>query len=196
MWPEFRRHDPCDVGVQSPWVDWLVEQEEDLFARLAAQRGRRVLKTHTPLDGVALDRRATYAVVVRDPLDTAVSLYHQEANLDRDRIAELSGQPARPASPRPPLPEWLLRWTLRDADPMESLDSLPGVVHHAADAWARRGVLKDPAAFFRRGRPGAGREVLGDEAVAAYHRRVRKLVADEGVDDAEGVLRLLNVDRP
>lgn len=246
---------PAPVGVLSPWVDWMVEEEEVLFARLDAQPGRRVLKTHTPLDGVVLDRRARYVVVVRDPLDTAVSLYHQGDNLDRERIAELTGRPAPPASPRRPLLEWLLRWTVREADPMESMDSLAGVVHHAADAWARRddervlvvryedlvadlegrmrwladrldvhlnaavwpsliegasfasmravaaarvpdqgGVLKDPAAFFRRGTPGAGREVLGPEAVAAYHRRVRSLVAAESIDDAEGVLRLLNVD--
>jgi aryl sulfotransferase len=247
---------PAPLGELSPWVDWLVEPEEDLFARLATQKGRRVLKTHTPLDGVVLDRRARYVVVVRDPLDMAVSLYHQGDNLDRERIAELTGQPARPASPRQPLPEWLLRWTMQEPDPMESMDSLAGVVHHAADAWARRndewvlvvryedlvadlegkmrwladrldvqlkgavwplliegasfanmraaaaarvpdqrGVLKDPAAFFRRGTPGAGREVLDEEAVAAYHRRVRNLVAAETVDDAAGVLRLLNVDK-
>lgn len=138
---------------------------------------------------------------------------------------------------------------------MESMDSLAGVVHHAADAWARRtdgrvlvvryedlvadleghmrwladrldvhvdpavwrslvegagfasmraaaatrapdqrGVLKDPAAFFQRGTPGAGREILGDDAVAAYRQRVRDLVAHERADDAAGVLRLLNVD--
>jgi hypothetical protein len=246
---------PAPLGQLSPWVDWLVESERDLFARLAEQRGRRVLKTHTPLDGVVLDPRATYVVVVRDPLDMAVSLYHQGDNLDRERIGELTGRPARPASSRPPLPEWLLRWTMQEADPMESMDSLAGVVHHAADAWSRRdddtvlvvryedlvadlegrmrwladrlgvdldaavwplliegasfasmraaaaarvpdqrGVLKDPAAFFRRGTPGAGREVLDDEAVVAYHRKVRNLVAAEAVDDTAGVLRLLNVD--
>lgn len=245
---------PAPVGELSPWVDWLVEPEDVLFARLEAQPGRRVLKTHTPLDGVVLDRRAKYVVVVRDPLDMAVSLYHQGDNLDRQRIAELTGRPAPPASRRPPLREWLVRWTMQEADPMTAMDSLAGVVHHAADAWARnddeqvlvlryedliadlegrmrwladrldvdpgarawptliegasfasmraaaaertpdqRGVLKDPAAFFRRGNPGAGREVLSDEDLAAYNRRVRELVSAETADDPEGVLRLLNV---
>ena len=46
-------------------------------------------------------------------------------------------------------------------------------------------MLKDPAAFFRRGNPGAGREILGDEDVAAYERRVRELLAAEDVDDPE-----------
>ena len=97
-----------------------------------------MVKTHTPLDGVVIDPRATYVVVVRDPLDMAVSLYHQGDNLDRERIAELTGRPASAPSPRPPLTEWLVRWTMRDVDPMEFMDSLAGVVHHAADAWARR----------------------------------------------------------
>ncbi|WP_435746454.1 sulfotransferase domain-containing protein [Nocardioides sp. SYSU DS0663] len=245
---------PAPVGELSPWVDWLLEPEGDLFARLDAQPGRRVLKTHTPLDGVVLDPRATYVVVVRDPLDMAVSLYHQGDNLDRGRIAELTGRPAPLPSPRAPLAEWLVRWTTREADPLTSMDSLAGVVHHASDAWARcddrhvlvvryedlaadlegtmrwladrldvdldprawpslvdgatlasmrasaadaapgpRGVLKDPAAFFRRGTPGAGREVLSGDEVAAYERRVRELVAAEGTDDPDGVLRLLNV---
>ena len=64
-----------------------------VFARLAAQPHRRFIKTHTPLDGVPLDPRAHYVVVARHPLDMAVSLYHQSANLDRARIAELTGQP-------------------------------------------------------------------------------------------------------
>lgn len=245
---------PAPLGELSPWVDWLAEPEGLLFAHLNAQPGRRVLKTHTPLDGVVMDPRATYVVVVRDPLDMAVSLYHQGDNIDRQRVAELTGRPASSLPPRPPLPEWLVGWTQREADPIESMDSLAGVVHHAADAWTRcddrlilvvryedlvvdlegrmrwladrlgikldpqvwsslvdgasfasmraaaserapdqRGVLKDPAAFFRRGTPGAGREVLRDRDVAAYERRVRELLTAEDIVDPEGVMRLLNV---
>jgi aryl sulfotransferase len=245
---------PAPLGELSPWVDWLVEPEAILFARLDAQSERRVVKTHTPLDGVVLDSRASYVVVVRDPLDMAVSLYHQGDNLDRERIAELTGRTVSTPPPRPPLPEWLVRWTRTEADPMDSMDSLAGVVHHAADAWVRRddeqvlvmryedlvadldfrmrwladrldirpdshvwpslvngarfasmrnaaavrapdqrGVLKDPAAFFRRGTPGAGREVLDDRDLAIYERTVRDMLTAEEVDDAAGVLRLLNI---
>lgn len=246
---------PAPLGVLSPWVDWLVEPEETLFARLEAQPVRRVLKTHTPLDGVVLDPRAAYVVVVRDPLDMAVSLYHQGDNLDRQRLAELTGTPAGPRSARPALSDWLARWIRADADPTKSMDSLAGVVHHAADAWARhddrhvlvvryeelvtdlegrmrwladrlgyevapdawpslvegatfasmrasapdrvpdvRGVLKDPAHFFRRGAPGAGREVLDAGDVAVYEKRVGQLLTAEGVEDRAGVLRLLDLE--
>ena len=41
----------------------------------------------------------------------------------------------------------------------------------------RNGVLKDPAAFFRRGTSGAAREVLSDAETAYYDERVRALAA-------------------
>ena len=55
------------------------------------------------------------------------------------------------------------------------------------------GVLIEPAKFFRRGKPGAGREVLTNSGVAAYERRVRDLVAREDIQDPSGVLQLLNL---
>ncbi len=245
---------PAPLGELSPWVDWLTIPEDELFSRLEAQPGRRVVKTHTPLDGVVIDPRATYVVVVRDPLDLAVSLYHQGDNLDRARIAQLTGRPYAGQAERPPLEEWLRRWTRRETDPMATMDSLQGVVHHAADAAQRRddrqvlvvryeelvadlegrmrwladrlgvmvgpgrwpalveaagftsmradaatrtpdqrGVLKDPAAFFRRGRPGAGREALQPADVTAYEERVRALVAAEAPGREADVFRLLNL---
>ena len=37
------------------------------------------------------------------------------------------------------------------------------------------GILKSNVAFFRRGTSGAGREVLSDEEIAAYHARAARL---------------------
>jgi aryl sulfotransferase len=131
---------PEPLGRLSPWIDWLGTSQQDLDARLAAQTHRRFVKTHTPLDGIPLDDRATYIVVGRHPLDMAVSLYHQSENIDRRRLRELTGQPepAEPPPPPPPLHEWLLSWIDWDGDPHQEMDSLPGVVRHASDAWARR----------------------------------------------------------
>ncbi len=229
---------PAPLAQLSPWVDWLVTPSADVYARLAAQEHRRFVKTHTPLDGIPIDPRATYIVVARHPLDSAVSLWHQGDNIDRARVRELTGapEPDRPPKPRRPVREWLLSWIDRDVGHHEEMDSLPGVMWHLSDAWARRdepnvvlvhyddlvadlegemrrlasllgvlvsrerwpdlvkaatfdemrtnadqaipnrsGVLKDHAAFFRRGRSGAGRELLTDDELAHYRDRTAQL---------------------
>jgi len=229
---------PAPLAELSPWLDWLVVPRDDLFAQLAAQRHRRFIKTHTPLDGIPLDPRVTYVVVARDPLDMAVSLYHQIGNLDHERIRQLTGQPAPTTAPgpRPGLRTWLRSWIDREVAPADALDSLPGVFWHLGDAWARRaqpnillvhyadleadlagemrriarrlgievptrrwpplveaatfarmraradwlapdpsGILRDRTAFFRRGRSGAGRELLTADELARYRARAARL---------------------
>ena len=132
---------PASLGRLSPWLDHLIAPREQVYAQLAAQQHRRFIKTHTPLDGIPLDPRASYIVMGRHPLDMAVSLYHQGNNIDRARVRELTGQPepARPPEPPRPLREWLLRWIGSTASPREQMDSLPGIMWHLSDAWARRG---------------------------------------------------------
>jgi hypothetical protein len=131
---------PEPLGRLSPWLDWLGTPRPEIFSRLEAQEHRRFIKTHTPLEGIPVDGRATYIVVGRDPLDMAVSLYHQGDNIDRARLRELTGQPdpVDGLPPRPPLHEWLLAWIDWEGSPRRQMDSLPGVVWHATDAWARR----------------------------------------------------------
>lgn len=131
---------PRPLADLSPWLDMLTAPRDEVYALLEGQQHRRFIKTHTPLDGVPLDPNAVYIVVARHPLDMAVSLYHQGDNIDHDRMRELTGgsEPAADRSARPSLHDWLLRWTQSQADPRESMDSLPGVMWHLADAWARR----------------------------------------------------------
>lgn len=128
---------PAPLAELSPWLDHLVEPVEDVMARLDGQPHRWVLKTHTPLDGFPLLPEVHYLVVARHPLDAAVSLYHQGANIDRERLAKLTGAKA-PATARPSVEEWLRGWIEADDDSTAQLDSLPGVFHHLCDAWARR----------------------------------------------------------
>lgn len=123
---------PAPLAELSPWLDWLITPRAEVYARLAEQQHRRIIKTHTPLDGIPVDRRATYLVVARDPLDMAVSLYHQSTNLNRSQQTTASHQ-APPA-----LHDWLLSWIDWEGDRTEHMDSLPGVMWHLSDAWARR----------------------------------------------------------
>jgi aryl sulfotransferase len=165
---------PGTLSELSPWLDWLVTPQDEVYARLAAADHRRFIKTHTPLDGIPLDPRATYIVVARQPLDMAVSLYHQGNNLDRDRIRRLLGkpEPAVPPPPRATLHEWLLGWIDSVAKPQEQMDSLPGVMWHLSDAWARRG---DPNVVL----------VHYDDLVADLDGEMRRLAALLGIDVPE-----------
>jgi hypothetical protein len=131
---------PQPLADLSPWLDWLVAPLDEVINRLEAQTHRRFIKTHTPLDGLPLDERATFIVVARHPLDMAVSLYHQGDNLDRNRTHELVGAGNASATPaeRPEISEWLRAWIDWDGPPTERLDSLPGVLFHVSGAWARR----------------------------------------------------------
>jgi aryl sulfotransferase len=131
---------PAPLAELSPWLDHLIEPRADVYAQLAAQQHRRFVKTHTPLDGIPLDPRATYIVTARHPLDMFVSLYHQSDNIDRARLRQLTSQPepTEPPRPRRPLHDRLLQWIADDDDPRAYPDSLPGLLSHLSDAWARR----------------------------------------------------------
>jgi len=131
---------PEPLGRLSPWLDWLGEPVEELYARLAAQPQRRFIKTHSPLDGIPLDSRALYIVVARHPLDMALSLYHQGRNIDRKRLRAVTGRDSESVERRHRLSaeQWLAAWIASEATPAEELDSLRGVLWHLGDAWERR----------------------------------------------------------
>ena len=193
---------PAPLSEISPWVDWDVEPIEAVCARLEAQSHRRILKTHTPLDGLPLHPGVTYVVVGRDPLDVGLSLHHHAANIDRARMEELSGRPSV-APPELDVATWMAWWIATDDDPQEQLDRLPGVVHHAADAWARRDDVRvvlvhyqdlkdDLEGEMRRLARRLGTDVPEDRwpalVEAATFSAMRERAADR-VPDRRGVLR-------
>ncbi len=136
---------PQPLEVLSPWLDQLRTPQEEVYARFAEQKHRRVIKTHTPLDGLPLDPRVSYIVVARHPLDRALSLYHQSANIDVKRMRAFqdgSDSRSRPVSaPLPSAREWLRYWCLPQPTDDQGI-AVPGslhlTVHHLYDAWNRR----------------------------------------------------------
>lgn len=196
---------PAPLTELSPWLDHTAEPVQVVRHRLAAQAHRRFIKSHTPLDGLPMDPRATYVVVARHPLDAAVSLYHQSLNIDRRRLAELVGMDpaeadARPAPP--PLDQWLREWIAWKGQPAERLESLPGVLHHVVDAWERQGpnvvlvhyadLLADLPAQMRRLADALGFDIgaerIGELSVAATFDAMRDR-SDQLAPDALGVLK-------
>ena len=131
---------PAPLGELSPGLDWQTVPREELFARLAAQPHRRIIKSHTPLDGIPADPRATYIVVARHPLDMAVSLYHQGSTSTGPGSGGWPGSPSRRAAASAAAAARLAdRLDPRGHTPRQQMDSLPGVLWHLTGAWARRG---------------------------------------------------------
>ena len=77
------------LSVVSPWVDAVFTTDEMLDA-LKSRPGRRVLKTHTPVDGFPAWSGVTILAIFRHPLDVFLSLRDHVANL-RDAEAHPIG---------------------------------------------------------------------------------------------------------
>ncbi|ORB69035.1 sulfotransferase [Mycobacterium shinjukuense] len=147
---------PGPLSTISPWLDQTIRPIEQVVAVLDAQRHRRFIKTHTPLDGLVLDDRVSYLCVGRDPRDAAVSMLFQAANMDRDRMRALH-EAAVPPHQRfgPPGPEpagarsaaeefrhWLEGPALPPPGvgftPPQGIGTLANVLHQYGKVWERR----------------------------------------------------------
>jgi putative ATP-binding cassette transporter len=139
---------PEPMSRVSPWLDQTIRPIEEVVAALDAQKHRRFIKTHTPLDGLVLDDRVTYIGVGRDPRDVAVSMLHQEANTDPNRRLALHDAAAPPHKgfappgadfPRGVKPHEAVRdWMERPVMPAEGMGSLATILYHFGTVWQRR----------------------------------------------------------
>jgi hypothetical protein len=140
---------PAALTSLSPWMDMRLRPLDEVLRRLEAQKHRRFIKTHTPLDGLPQIAGVHYVTVGRDPRDVAVSMDHHRANLNGDVIESLSASPAerdpsdqRAAAARPSRPtgqrERVLQWIRDERAPAANLDSLRAIVWHLVGAWSRR----------------------------------------------------------
>jgi aryl sulfotransferase len=134
---------PRPLDAMSLWPDYLIHPREEVVAELAAQRHRRFMKTHTPLDGLPYDEKVTYICVARDPRDAAISWDNHLANTDfptlmQLRAAAVGAEEGGPPAPLPEPPEsardrfWL--W----ADSSEDVIGLPSMLHHFSTFWQMR----------------------------------------------------------
>jgi hypothetical protein len=127
----------------SPWLDMQTNVLADIYALFDAQTHRRVIKTHTPLDGLPVDDRATYLCVGRDPRDVALSWEHHMANMNLENflnarmtnvgLDDLADMPAPVPPPEDPIERF---WAWADGQPdMSNIMTLASIFHHYETFW-------------------------------------------------------------
>lgn len=114
-----------DVPIHeiSPWLDMRV-MPPDTKDRLEAQRHRRIIKTHLPLDALTFSTKAKYLYIARDGRDVIWSMYNHHKNGNELFYKLLNETPGRVGPPLdPPDPDirrYFRRWVEEDGYPFWS----------------------------------------------------------------------------
>ena len=94
-----------DVATLSPWVDLRVPPKAEKLAAIEAQRHRRFLKTHLPVDALVFSPQAKYIYVGRDGRDIVWSLHNHHSNANEEWYRTMNDTPGRVGPPIQPPPE-------------------------------------------------------------------------------------------
>lgn len=140
---------PQHIDLISPWLEQTLRPLDSVFSDLDAQRHRRFIKSHTPLDGLPFDERVTYICVGRDPRDVALSWDNHVFNLDLAAFVALREK----AVGNEDLPELLAKamssgggdererfwqWVDDETPPTETVTGLKFTLHHLATFFEER----------------------------------------------------------
>ena len=136
---------PAPLSTVSPWLELKTRSREEVFALYTGQTDRRIIKTHTPLDGIPYSERVTYLYCGRDPRDVFLSFRNHMRNMDFEKMAqrrkEMGEAPPPVAMPDEPLPpsELFKVWLSMGGFPWEQ-DGFPmfSYFNHAKSYWEYR----------------------------------------------------------
>jgi aryl sulfotransferase len=130
LWPD--GDVPGPVLEISPWLEAEFDPIDEILGRLAAQRHRRFIKTHTPADGIPMFPEAKYVFVGRDGRDAFMSMCNHMEHFKDDVREGLNVRVAH--EDVPPMPPWT-----GDVHGFFAV-WLPmlGLLEHVATFWAHR----------------------------------------------------------
>ena len=109
------------VAELSPWLDLRVPPKVEKLPLVEAQRHRRFLKTHLPVDALVFSPEAKYLYIGRDGRDVVWSMYNHHVNANQAWYDALNETPGRVGPPieRPPasIRRYYHDWLDRDGHP-------------------------------------------------------------------------------
>lgn len=111
---------PSDV---SPWYEFTVDSVEAVNALINAQDHRRLIKSHTPLDGIPYNPQSTYVTVYRDPRDVFFSMRN---HMDNFEPADFTIDPEEDLSA--PFRKWVEKPASNDGSIARSLEQI--IIHY------------------------------------------------------------------
>lgn len=117
----FNGEEGLNVGDMSPWIDMRIPPKEEKLAAVEAQRHRRFVKTHLPVDALVFSPKAKYIYIARDGRDVLWSMYHHHANGNEEYYKALNESPGLVGPPMPrcdlPVLDYFRRWLAQDGYP-------------------------------------------------------------------------------
>jgi aryl sulfotransferase len=134
---------PLPLTRLSRWVERVAQPIEEVEAELGAQTFRRVIKTHTPLDGLPYFTDLAYVICGRDPRDAFLSMLDHFENTSEETIVATGrrmGLPEGAGFPFPTEPNALFPiWMTSPAQPWTE-DGVPfgSTTHFFKTYWAYR----------------------------------------------------------
>jgi aryl sulfotransferase len=100
----FQGSEEAPINIISPWLDFRPVPPEATLGVLEAQKHRRFMKTHSPLENVVFSPKAKYIFVARDGRDAIWSLHNHMYNATPLFYQLMNDSPGRvgPALLKPP----------------------------------------------------------------------------------------------
>lgn len=134
---------PQPLTRLSRWIERVTQPIEEVEAELGAQAHRRVLKTHTPLDGLPYFDDVAYVVCGRDLRDAFLSMCDHLTNASEATVADAKrrlGLPDDAPSPFPEEPNALYPIWMTVPDQAWTEDGAPmgSATHFFRTFWAHR----------------------------------------------------------
>lgn len=109
------------VAEMSPWLDLRVPPKAVKLPSVEAQKHRRFMKTHLPVDALVFSPKAKYIYIGRDGRDAVWSMFNHHVNANQSWYDALNLTPGRVGPPieRPPadVRQYWFDWMERDGHP-------------------------------------------------------------------------------